>query len=86
MRYVIRAGIDPNGIPEMFEILERERKTKPTEVDRWFASHPMEESRIADTRKLIATYPAAQLKGLTKDTKEFQAFKRRVMSLPAPKK
>ena len=86
VRYVIRAGIDPNGIPEMFEILEKERKTTPTEVDRWFASHPMEESRIADTRKLIATYPAAQLKGLTKDTKEFQAFKRRVMSLPAPKK
>ncbi len=86
VRYVIKAGIDPNGIPEMFEILEKERKTAPTEVDKWFASHPMEESRIAETKALIAKYPASELKGLTRDTKEFQTFKRRVMSLPEPKK
>ncbi|HEY3285725.1 MAG TPA: M48 family metallopeptidase [Gemmatimonadaceae bacterium] len=86
VRYVIRAGIDPNGIPEMFEILQKERKTTPTEVDRFFASHPMEESRIADTKAMIARYPAAQLQGLTRDSKEFQTFKRRLLSLPAPKK
>jgi len=86
VRFVIKAGIDPNGIPEMFEILQKERKTSPTEVDRFFASHPMEESRIDDTRRLIASYPAAQLKGLTRDTPNFEAFKKRLLSLPAPKK
>jgi predicted Zn-dependent protease len=86
VRYVIRAGIDPNGIPEMFEILQKERKTAPTEIDRFFASHPMEESRITETRRMIAAVPAAQLKGLTRDTPNFQAFKKRLLSLPAPKK
>ncbi len=86
VRYMIKAGYDPNGIPEMFEILQKERKTTPTEVDRFFASHPMEESRIRDTEKLIASYPAAQVKGLTRDTPGFQAFKKRLLSLPAPKK
>ncbi len=86
VRFVIRVGIDPNGIPEMFEILQQERKERPTEVERFFASHPMEESRIADTKRLIATYPTAQLKGLTRDAPSFQAFKKRLLSLPAPKK
>jgi len=86
VRNAIKAGYDPNGIPEMFEILMNERKTRPTDVDRFFASHPMEESRIADTKRLIAAYPPAQLKGLTRDTPAFQAFKRRVLSLPAPAK
>jgi predicted Zn-dependent protease len=86
VRYVIRAHIDPNGIPEMFRILMNERKTTPTEVDRFFASHPMEESRITDTRRLIATYPAAQVTGLTRDTPEFQVFKQYLLGLPAPKK
>ncbi len=86
VRYTIKAGYDPNGIPEMFQILLNERKERPTEVDRFFASHPMEESRITDTRRLIATYPPAQLKGLTKDTPAFQAFKKRVLALPAPAK
>ena len=84
VQYVVKAGIDPNGIPEMFEILQKERKTTPTEVDRFFASHPMEESRISDTKRMIAAYPAAQLLGLTRDTKEFQAFKKRLLALPAP--
>ena len=86
VRYVIKAGFDPNGIPEMFRILLDERKTTPTDVDRFFASHPMEESRITDTKRVIATYPAAQVTGLTRDTPAFQAFKKRLLALPAPKK
>jgi predicted Zn-dependent protease len=78
----IKARIDPNGIPEMFRILLDERKTNPTAVDAFFASHPLEEDRITATRAQIATYPPAQLQGLTRDTPEFQAFKRRVMALP----
>jgi len=85
VRYVIEAGIDPNGIPQMFDLLLKERKARPTDVDRFFASHPMEESRIADTKRMIAAYPASRLVGLTRDTPEFQAFKRRLMELPAPK-
>lgn len=86
VRYTIKAGYDPNGIPEMFDILLQERKARPSDMDKFFASHPMEESRISDTKRMIAQYPPAQLKGLTKDTPSFQAFKKRLMALPEPPK
>ena len=53
---VIAAGIDPTGIPEMFQILLDERKAKPDALETWFRSHPLEESRIAASRARIAAY------------------------------
>ncbi len=82
VKYVIAAGIDPTGIPEMFQILLDERKAKPDALETWFRSHPLEESRIAASRARIAAYPATSLRGLTKDTPNFQAFKKRLMALP----
>lgn len=86
VRYLIKARIDPNGIPEMFAILLKERKEQPGALDAFFASHPLEESRIADSKRLIASYPAAQTQGLTRDTPNFQEMKKRLLSLPQPKK
>jgi predicted Zn-dependent protease len=82
VRTVIKAGIDPNGIPEMFRILLDERKTHPGSVDAFFATHPMEEDRIAATQALIRTFPARQVEGLTRDSQNFHAFKDRLASLP----
>ncbi|MCW5825690.1 MAG: M48 family metalloprotease [Gemmatimonadaceae bacterium] len=80
--YLVRAGIDPQGVPEMFEILLAERKSKPDGLDTWFRSHPLEESRIANGRARIAKYPPESLVGLTRDTPGFQAFQRRLKALP----
>jgi beta-barrel assembly-enhancing protease len=82
VRYMIAAGIDPTGIPEMFQILLDERQRKPDALETWFRSHPLEESRISAARARISQYPAAQLRGLTKDTPNFQAFQRRLKALP----
>ena len=82
VKTMIRAGIDPRGIPEMFRILLDERKDRPAGVDAWFATHPMEEDRIAATNAIIAQYPPAQLQGLTRDSPRFQEFKRHLLSLP----
>ena len=82
VKTMIRAGIDPRGIPEMFRILLDERKDRPAGVDAWFTTHPMEEDRIAATNAMIAQYPAARLTGLTQDSPRFQEFKRHLMSLP----
>ncbi len=82
VRNVTRAGIDPHGIPEMFNILIEERKTKPAGVDAWFLTHPLEEDRIADTQRMIAQVDPVILQTLTKDSQNFHAFKNRVMSLP----
>ena len=82
VKYMIRAGIDPVGIPEMFQILLDERTAKPGTLDVWFRSHPLEESRIAAARERIAKYPPEVLRGLTQDSKNFQAFKARLAALP----
>ncbi|MBM4193370.1 MAG: peptidase M48 Ste24p [Gemmatimonadetes bacterium] len=78
----IRAGIDPNGVPELFQLLLDERKSRPTGVETFFISHPLEESRISATRQLIATVPPERLRGLVRDNPAFQAFKRRLAALP----
>ena len=81
--FTTRAGIDPRGIPDMFQILLDERQTRPDAVSAWFASHPLEEDRIAATRKEIQRMvPPAQLATLTRDTRNFHAFQDRLRSLP----
>ena len=82
VKTVIRARIDPTGIPQLFRILLDERKARPDGVNAFFQSHPLEESRISATQALISTYPAASLRGLTQDSPNFQAFKKRLQSLP----
>ncbi|HEY0972021.1 MAG TPA: M48 family metallopeptidase [Gemmatimonadales bacterium] len=83
IRNVVRAGIHPKGIPEMFEKLMAERRRSPGAVDAWFSTHPLEEERLRATRAQIEQIDPAILRTLTVDTPSFQAFKRRVSSLPA---
>jgi predicted Zn-dependent protease len=82
VRNTIRAGISPNGIPEMFQILIDERQSNPSSVEGWFATHPLEEDRIAATKAMIAQYDPAILRSLAVDSRNFQSFKARLRSLP----
>jgi beta-barrel assembly-enhancing protease len=81
---VIRAGYDPQGIPDLFQVLLKQRQYQPTIVDGWFASHPLEEARIARAKELIRTERADSPQRLLVDTPEFQAFRSLVSNLPAP--
>ena len=81
---VVRAGISPEGLVTMFQKLIAERKSTPGAVDGWFATHPLEEARIADVQRLINTLTPAQLAALTTDSKNFETFKARLASLPPP--
>lgn len=81
---VVRAGIHPRGIPEMFQILLNERQRNPSAVESWFATHPGEAERITETQALIATIDPAILRTLTTNTNAYNTFKARVRSLPAP--
>ncbi len=80
--YVTRAGIDPRGIPEMFQVLLDERKNQPGALDAFFQTHPLEESRIAATEAQISHINAAVLASLTKDSPRYQEFRQRLLSLP----
>ena len=83
VRDVMRAGIDPRGIPAMFRKLLEARQSNPDAVSAFFSTHPLEEDRIAATEAQIARIDPAILATLTRDTPAFQAFKRRVAALPA---
>lgn len=83
-KFVVRAGISPEGLVTMFQTLIDERKSSPGAVDAWFATHPLEEDRIAAVQKLINTLPPSELASLTKDSQNFHTFKNRLASLPAP--
>jgi beta-barrel assembly-enhancing protease len=81
---LVRAGINPNGMPEMFQKLIAERQSKPAGLEAWFTDHPLEEDRVQATRDRIARVNPAIIRTLTSDTRAFQDFKSRVHSLPAP--
>jgi len=81
---VTRAGYDPQGIPDLFQVLLKERQYQPTAVEGWFASHPLEETRIVRAKELIAQMKMDSSRPLIVDTPQFQAFKTRVSELPPP--
>lgn len=81
---VMRAGIDPRGVPELLTKLLQQRQEQPTALEGWFADHPLEESRVAVTRQLIADIPPATLGSLSESSPSYDAMKQRLRMLPAP--
>ncbi len=77
-----RGGFDPNGIATMFAKLLRDREQQPDAVAGWFASHPLEEDRIASVKLVIEGAPRADLEAVRRDDPAFQAFKQRLRALP----
>ena len=79
---VVRAGIDPEGIPQLFRRLLDERKTSPLRIESFFASHPLEEDRIVATQREIDGMDKASLAGLRKDDADFHTFQAALAALP----
>ncbi len=85
VRYVTRAGISPQGIPQMFRVLLEERQRRPAGVEAWFATHPLAEDRITNTNGYIQRIDPLIRQQLTNDSQNYQAFRRRVAALPPPR-
>jgi predicted Zn-dependent protease len=85
VKNTIAAGINPHGVVTMFEKLIAERKSRPDAVSAFFATHPGEEDRIAAVQAAINQYPASALRGLTTNTTNYNTFKARFRSMPAPR-
>ncbi len=81
----VRAGISPQGIVTMFQTLMQERRSRPSSVESWFATHPLEEDRIAAAQASINSIPASQRNSLTANSNNYTSFVRRIRSLPAPR-
>jgi predicted Zn-dependent protease len=81
----VRAGINPEGIVTMFEKLIAERKSRPSSVSTFFATHPLEEDRIAAAQATINTIPSSQRNKLTANSSNYNSFVNRFRSLPSPR-
>ncbi len=81
---VVQAGIDPRGIPALFERLIEERRTSPAFIEGFFASHPLEEDRIRATQREIGALDPSQLNALRSSDANYDAFRQRLRALPAP--
>jgi beta-barrel assembly-enhancing protease len=79
-----RAGIDPGGIVTFFRKLLDEQQRSPTQVEQWFATHPLTEERIVATREMIRQLPPGATANLRVTDAEYRAFRQRVAQLPPP--
>lgn len=84
VRYMVRAGYNPNGMATFFEELLSLQQRQPSRVAQWFSTHPTTQERVNNTRAIIAQTSGANSPNLTTDTRAFQTFRSRVASLPAP--
>ncbi|MGV6807637.1 MAG: M48 family metalloprotease, partial [bacterium] len=57
---LVRAGMDPNGAPEMFEAMMRATRYVGSRPPEFLLTHPLTESRISDARGRARSYPAKQ--------------------------
>ena len=73
-----RAGWDGRGMVELFEILQREAKRNPSSVELFFSSHPSPQDRISRLQAGIRP-------GGTRDTKQFQSVKARMLTMAPPR-
>ncbi|MCK0164684.1 M48 family metalloprotease [Marinobacter sp. S6332] len=68
------AGMDPRGMPEMFEIMMRQNRLQGNNVPEYLSTHPLTQSRVADTRNRAEQYPAKTIR----DGQEYHLIRSRL--------
>ena len=66
-----RAGYNPYGAADFFRQLLQLRQRRPSQVEQFFASHPLTEDRIVRAEAAAARYGRRG----TRDTRNFQSFR-----------
>lgn len=60
MKILADSGMDPKGMPEMFEIMMRQNRLQGNKVPEYLSTHPLTQSRISDTRSRAEQYPQGE--------------------------
>lgn len=76
-RIMHRAGWDPDGMIEFFQILRERAKRDPSSIEVFVSTHPSPENRVAELRGVTAG-----LKGGRRDSARFQEIRQRLGRLP----
>ena len=74
VRYMARAGYNPEGMATMFRKLVADRQRRPGAVEQFFSTHPLTEERIADVRREARQYPT---RGLTTNDGQYASIRAR---------
>ncbi|MEC7679999.1 MAG: M48 family metallopeptidase [Planctomycetota bacterium] len=72
VRMLHEAGIDPSGMPSLFELLKHEHGEVP-EALVWISTHPDHASRIEETQKMIQSLPKKSYTPLDLDWRALKA-------------
>jgi predicted Zn-dependent protease len=54
------SGMDPRGMPEMFEIMMRQNRLQGNRVPEYLSTHPLTQNRVSDTRSRAEQYPPGE--------------------------
>jgi len=57
MEILASSGLDPRGMPEMFEIMMRHNRLQGNRLPEYLSTHPLTQSRVADSRSRAEQYP-----------------------------
>jgi len=68
------AGLDPQGMPEMFEIMMRQNRLQGNNMPEYLSTHPLTQNRVADTRNRAAQYPEKTIR----DAQEYHLMRSRL--------
>jgi len=68
------AGLDPRGMPEMFEVMMRQSRLQGNRPPEYLSTHPLTESRVSDTRSRAEQYAASG----ASDTLEYHLVRSRL--------
>lgn len=84
--YLIRSGIDPQGMVSLMDALLAEEGEQPASAPSapWFSTHPTTESRVQSTRKRIRESIPKPRPRLVQDIPSYPSFLRRLEALPPP--
>ena len=59
MEYLHRAGLNPEGMVGLHEILQRQSRERPSAIELMFSTHPMSDERVANARETMRSRYAA---------------------------
>ena len=60
MEILANSGMDPRGMPEMFEIMMRQNRLQGNRLPEYLSTHPLTQSRVSDTRSRAEQYADGQ--------------------------
>ena len=77
---LVSSGLDPQGMPEMFEIMMRQNRLQGNQVPEYLSTHPLTQSRVADTQNRAEQYPVKRIT----DSPEYHLVRARLQVHYAP--